>query len=186
MPKLWSDIAGELPRWPKVESPNLWRTKLHLSGKPTRIHPLELDQDFRVCFSRDPLHYTPEHCLVNCGFPLLWRKKPCFKWAKCIFQGALFSGSDFVPQDFRPSTGNSTEASGWITASWRSNTIGSRPQTAGVSYFLLGDTEKAMKKMSEFLQVVLQSHTTTYFRFSETSPFFWKPSAWPKSAWPNP
>ena len=31
------------------------------------------------------LHYTPEHCLVNGGFPLFWWKKPCFKWAKCIF-----------------------------------------------------------------------------------------------------
>ena len=35
------------------------------------------------------LHYTPEHCLVNGGFPLFWWKKPCFKWAKCIFSGAL-------------------------------------------------------------------------------------------------
>ena len=26
------------------------------------------------------LHYTPEHCLVNGGFPLFWRKKPYFKW----------------------------------------------------------------------------------------------------------
>ena len=31
------------------------------------------------------LQYTPEHCLVNGGFPLSWWKKPCFKWAKCIF-----------------------------------------------------------------------------------------------------
>ena len=28
------------------------------------------------------LHYTPEHCLVNGGFPLFWWNKPCFKWAK--------------------------------------------------------------------------------------------------------
>ena len=28
------------------------------------------------------LHYTPEHCLVNGGFPLFRWKKPCFKWAK--------------------------------------------------------------------------------------------------------
>ena len=34
---------------------------------------------------RDPYHYTPEHCLVNGGVPLFWWKKPCFKWAKCIF-----------------------------------------------------------------------------------------------------
>ena len=33
------------------------------------------------------LHYTPEHCLVNGGFPFWW-KKPCFEWAKCIFSGA--------------------------------------------------------------------------------------------------
>ena len=31
------------------------------------------------------LHHTPKHCLVNGGFPLCWWKKPCFKWAKCIF-----------------------------------------------------------------------------------------------------
>ena len=31
------------------------------------------------------LHYTPEHCLVDGGFPLRWWKKPCFKWARCIF-----------------------------------------------------------------------------------------------------
>ena len=30
------------------------------------------------------LHYTPEHCLVNGGFPLFWWKKPSFKWATCI------------------------------------------------------------------------------------------------------
>ena len=35
------------------------------------------------------LHYTPEHCLVDGGFPLFWWKKTCFNWAKCIFQGAL-------------------------------------------------------------------------------------------------
>ena len=34
---------------------------------------------------RGSLHYTPEHCLVNGGFPLFWWKEPCFKWAKCIF-----------------------------------------------------------------------------------------------------
>ena len=28
-------------------------------------------------------------CLVNVGFPLFWRKKPCFKRARCIFEGAL-------------------------------------------------------------------------------------------------
>ena len=31
------------------------------------------------------LHFTPEHCLVNGIVPLFWWKKPCFKWAKCIF-----------------------------------------------------------------------------------------------------
>ena len=31
------------------------------------------------------MHYTPEHCLVTCGFPLFWWQKPCFKWANCIF-----------------------------------------------------------------------------------------------------
>ena len=30
------------------------------------------------------LHSTPEHCLVNGGFPLFGWKKPCFNWAKCI------------------------------------------------------------------------------------------------------
>ena len=35
------------------------------------------------------LHYTLEHCFVNGGFPLFWWKKPCFKWATCIFQGAV-------------------------------------------------------------------------------------------------
>ena len=28
------------------------------------------------------LHYTPEHCLGNGGFPVLWWKTPCFKWGK--------------------------------------------------------------------------------------------------------
>ena len=31
------------------------------------------------------LHYTPEHCLVNCGVPLFWWKKPCLEWATFIF-----------------------------------------------------------------------------------------------------
>ena len=28
------------------------------------------------------LHFSPEHCRVNGGFPLFWWKTPCFKWAK--------------------------------------------------------------------------------------------------------
>ena len=28
------------------------------------------------------LHSTPEHCLVNGGFPLVWWKKPCFQMGK--------------------------------------------------------------------------------------------------------
>ena len=35
--------------------------------------------------SQGSLQYTPEHCLANGGFPVFWWKKPCFKWAKCIF-----------------------------------------------------------------------------------------------------
>ena len=27
---------------------------------------------------------TPEHCLVNGGFPLFWRKKPCCNWLKNV------------------------------------------------------------------------------------------------------
>ena len=34
------------------------------------------------CFIEGSLHYTPEHCLANGGFPVFWWKKPCFKWAK--------------------------------------------------------------------------------------------------------
>ena len=32
------------------------------------------------------LQYTPEHCLVNGGFLLVWWKKPCFKWANVSFK----------------------------------------------------------------------------------------------------
>ena len=30
------------------------------------------------------LHYAPEHCLVNGGFPLFWWKKPCFNWLQNV------------------------------------------------------------------------------------------------------
>ena len=42
-------------------------------------NPIKLDQKVQVL--QGPLHYTPEHCLINGGFPLLWWTKPCFKWA---------------------------------------------------------------------------------------------------------
>ena len=31
------------------------------------------------CLFLQGLHYTPEHCLVNGGFPAFWWRKPCFK-----------------------------------------------------------------------------------------------------------
>ena len=33
-----------------------------------------MDQDTFVLFEQGCLHYTPEHCLVNGGFPLFWWK----------------------------------------------------------------------------------------------------------------
>ena len=38
------------------------------------------------------LHYTPEHCLVNGGFPLFWWQKPCFKCANVFFKEPCFLG----------------------------------------------------------------------------------------------
>ena len=32
------------------------------------------------CLRQGSLHYTPKHCLVNGGFPLFCRHKPCFEW----------------------------------------------------------------------------------------------------------
>ena len=40
------------------------------------------------------LHYTPEHCLANGGFPLFSWKKPCFKW----LQNVSFNGPIYRPQ----------------------------------------------------------------------------------------
>ena len=74
----------------------------NISSTPTHNEPrtyadIFLDQKAHVClnakqqfkgfkaFEQKSLHYTPEHCLVNGGFPLFWWKKPCFKWAICIF-----------------------------------------------------------------------------------------------------
>ena len=37
------------------------------------------------------IHYTPEHCLVNGGFPSCWWKRPCFKWANVSFKEPCFT-----------------------------------------------------------------------------------------------
>ena len=54
-------------------------TSIYLLGTDQTAWQNELEHE------QGSLHYTPEHCLVNGGFPLFWWKKPCFKWAKCIF-----------------------------------------------------------------------------------------------------
>ena len=45
------------------------------------------------------LHSTPEHCLVNGGFPLFWWKKPCcFKWANVSFKEPSSRSSARTPR----------------------------------------------------------------------------------------
>ena len=64
-----------------VQLPRLLRQDLHNKSQaenPFAVLPPS-------CFlNQGSLLYTPEHCLVNGGFPKCWWEKPCFNWAKCI------------------------------------------------------------------------------------------------------
>ena len=60
---------------PKTQTEHRWDTTNNTAKTCIQQHK----------FKQGSLHYTPEHCLVNGGFPVFWWKKPCFKWAECIF-----------------------------------------------------------------------------------------------------
>ena len=48
----------------------------HLGGGNDVHHPLLRGIQLVQQGQQGSVHYTPEHCLVNGGFPLFWRKKP--------------------------------------------------------------------------------------------------------------
>ena len=70
------EVSGREVRGPKVK--NLCHVELVLDRGELTITSRNSQ------LLQGSLHCTPEHCLVNGGFPFFWWKKPCFKLAKCI------------------------------------------------------------------------------------------------------
>ena len=48
-----------------------------------------------ISHKQGSLHYTPEHCLVNGGFPLFWWKKSCSHGQNVSFKEPCIKGLDF-------------------------------------------------------------------------------------------
>ena len=60
-----------------------------------RAERLEGSSHFITCICQQgSSHYTPEHGLVNGGFPVFWRKTPCFKWLQHVSVKEPWSSGD--------------------------------------------------------------------------------------------
>ena len=102
--KRWFPITGDPPFALRFLSWKWWSTSAHQSGFKWRgclfLIPFcgfkmvsTGEAKSNDTFEQGSLHDTPEHCLVNGGFPLFWWKKQHVSNAKAKWRGAHLEGT---------------------------------------------------------------------------------------------
>ena len=74
-----SNVAGKMPLLLGDSWSEYYPASAGIVGNSASRARHDMYREWRTLVQQGSLHYTPEHCLVNCGFPLFWWKKTCFK-----------------------------------------------------------------------------------------------------------